>query len=61
MAEEIVYTARISKLGRQMYINVPKYVRESYGLSPGDIVEVRLRILKKSEETKVAPTPAPAK
>ena len=49
-AKEIVFVGRVSKQGRQIYINIPKHVREAYELSPGDTVEVRMRIIKKAEE-----------
>ncbi len=54
MDEKITITKRISKMGDNSIIVVPKALKGM--VSPGDLVEVQLKVIDKAPETKKAKT-----
>ncbi len=48
--EEIIFTKKLVRSGNRVLLTVPKEISDVFGLEPGDLVEVRIRLVKKKSK-----------
>jgi len=47
--EEVVLTKKLVSSGSRVILTIPKEISDSFGLDAGDLIEAKIRIIKKKK------------